>query len=175
MLPSPERFAKFAGAHGILSSSHVMVYDCEGVFSAPRTVFTFKYDEIVRVANGESRQVLIDARPLEACVAGHIPTSLSLGFPQLLLQDPAGFSRLPSPADLKAHLEQTLGADTAAAIVEGKVQVINTCGGGLSASINWLALQSLGVDSRLYDESWNGYSARPHSVLATGPTAAGSA
>lgn len=42
MLPTPERFAAFAGAHGISKDSHVVVYDSDGVFSAPRTVFTFK-------------------------------------------------------------------------------------------------------------------------------------
>lgn len=42
MLPNPERFAEFAGKHGILPESHVVVYDSNGVFSAPRTVFTFK-------------------------------------------------------------------------------------------------------------------------------------
>ncbi|WWC97816.1 hypothetical protein V866_004703 [Kwoniella sp. B9012] len=42
MLPSPERFARFAGEHGINQNSHVVVYDSEGIFSAPRTVWTFK-------------------------------------------------------------------------------------------------------------------------------------
>jgi thiosulfate/3-mercaptopyruvate sulfurtransferase len=42
MLPSPERFAAFAGKHGIAKSSHVVVYDSEGIFSAPRTAWTFK-------------------------------------------------------------------------------------------------------------------------------------
>lgn len=42
MLPSPERFAAFAGKHGIAKHSHVVVYDSEGIFSAPRTAWTFK-------------------------------------------------------------------------------------------------------------------------------------
>jgi thiosulfate/3-mercaptopyruvate sulfurtransferase len=42
MLPSPERFAGFAGEHGIEKDSHVIVYDGEGVFAAPRTAWTFK-------------------------------------------------------------------------------------------------------------------------------------
>ena len=42
MLPSPERFAKFAGEHGITPDSHVIVYDGEGIFAAPRTAWTFK-------------------------------------------------------------------------------------------------------------------------------------
>ncbi len=42
MLPSPERFAAFAGRHGITRGSHVVIYDGEGVFAAPRTAWTFK-------------------------------------------------------------------------------------------------------------------------------------
>ena len=41
MLPSPERFAAFAGKHGIAKDSHVIVYDGEDVFAAPRTAWTF--------------------------------------------------------------------------------------------------------------------------------------
>jgi len=42
MLPSPERFAAFAGKHGVAKDSHVIVYDNEGVFAGPRTAWTFK-------------------------------------------------------------------------------------------------------------------------------------
>lgn len=54
MLPSPERFAAFAGKHGITKNSHVVVYDSEGIFSSPRTAWTFKVygHEKVSVING---------------------------------------------------------------------------------------------------------------------------
>ncbi|KAF4126550.1 thiosulfate/3-mercaptopyruvate sulfurtransferase [Geosmithia morbida] len=54
MLPSPERFAAFAGKHGITKDSHVIVYDGEGIFAAPRTAWTFKVygHENVSVING---------------------------------------------------------------------------------------------------------------------------
>lgn len=60
MLPSPERFADFAGKHGISKDSHVVVYDSEGIFSSPRTAWTFKVitfirPEIVRVEIDGSR------------------------------------------------------------------------------------------------------------------------
>lgn len=42
MLPSPERFAEFASKHGVAKDSHVIVYDGEGIFAAPRTAWTFK-------------------------------------------------------------------------------------------------------------------------------------
>ncbi|KAM0755830.1 thiosulfate sulfurtransferase [Meredithblackwellia eburnea MCA 4105] len=221
MFPSPERFAKFAGDHGIEKDSHVIVYDSEGVFSAPRTIFTFKayghekvslvdgglpravkegvqletgppaafqktsyplptkkegsiveYPEVVKLAaranSSSTADLVLDARPVSAYEEGHIPTSLSLGFPTLLLQDPSGFSYLRDPEDLKAYLAKELGKDNVEGILHGGRMVVNTCGGGLSAAILWLSLQTLGVDSRLYDEAWGGYSARPESVKATG-------
>lgn len=42
MMPPPERFSQVAGEHfGISHDTHVVVYDTHGVFSAPRTAFTF--------------------------------------------------------------------------------------------------------------------------------------
>lgn len=41
MLPSPDKFAKEAGNQGISHDTHVVVYDTHGVFSSPRTAFTF--------------------------------------------------------------------------------------------------------------------------------------
>lgn len=51
MLPSPERFAAFAGKLGISKHSHVVVYDGEGVFAAPRTAWTFKVDYLMKRLN----------------------------------------------------------------------------------------------------------------------------
>jgi thiosulfate/3-mercaptopyruvate sulfurtransferase len=41
MMPTPEKFARAASLHGIDPSTHVIVYDTHGVFSSPRTAFTF--------------------------------------------------------------------------------------------------------------------------------------
>lgn len=41
MMPSASVFAAAARAHGISKDTHVVVYDTHGVFSAPRTAFTF--------------------------------------------------------------------------------------------------------------------------------------
>ena len=51
MLPSPERFAAFAGKLGISKHSHVVVYDGERVFAAPRTAWTFKVDYVMKRLN----------------------------------------------------------------------------------------------------------------------------
>ncbi|OCF44418.1 hypothetical protein I317_01678 [Kwoniella heveanensis CBS 569] len=234
MLPSPERFAKFAGDHGIERDSHVIVYDNEGVFAAPRTAWTFKvyghekvsvidgglprarkegvkletgppkafgkttypvptptpsavveFPEITKIASRatplDDQVVLIDARPASAYEAGHIPTSLSFDFPTALLtgqakHDNGGasakvqeFTYLREKDDLRKHLTEQIGEEAYKKIESGEATVVNTCGGGLSAAINWLQLQSLGIPSRLYDESWGGYSARPETVRVTGP------
>ncbi|KAI1616432.1 thiosulfate sulfurtransferase [Exophiala viscosa] len=205
MLPSPERFADFAGKHGVKKDSHVIVYDNEGIFAGPRTAWTFKvygheklsvingglprakkegvkletgpptqfeetkypvptldhdavvqFDEALKLAQRPSAStdgiLLIDARPASSYQAGHIPTSLLLDFPSSLLKDPVKFTYLREPEELKKHIADQLGQDKLEEIVSSKATVVNTCGGGLSAAINWLSLQSLGVDSRLYDE-----------------------
>ncbi|PWN36172.1 Rhodanese-like protein [Meira miltonrushii] len=41
MMPTPKVFANAAGQHGITPDTHVIVYDTHGVFSSPRTAFTF--------------------------------------------------------------------------------------------------------------------------------------
>lgn len=41
MMPSPGTFAKAAAQRGISPSSHVVCYDTHGLFSSPRTAFTF--------------------------------------------------------------------------------------------------------------------------------------
>nr|XP_019047904.1 hypothetical protein I302_04524 [Kwoniella bestiolae CBS 10118]OCF26834.1 hypothetical protein I302_04524 [Kwoniella bestiolae CBS 10118] len=235
MLPSPERFARFAGNHGVSEGSHVVIYDSEGIFSAPRTAWTFKvyghekvsvidgglprakaegvrletgpprefkkttypvptvdaravvgefgfvgvfadppeYAEIAKIAARKAplddKTVLIDARPAASYESGHIPTSLLFDFPTALLKDPAGFTHLRDPDELKKHFVERVGQETADKVFSRETTVVNTCGGGLSAAINWLQLQSLGISSRLYDEAWGGYSARPETVRITGP------
>ncbi|GAA5852747.1 hypothetical protein JCM8547_002614 [Rhodosporidiobolus lusitaniae] len=219
MFPSPERFARFAGEAGIGKEDHVFVYDGEGVFSAPRTVFTFKqYGQNVSLIDGGlpravaegielekgappafektdypvptvepesvvdystvssliSRdsftrpEVLLDARPISSYSEGHIPTSRNLDFPSLLAEDPAGFRRYRTKEDAKRYIVEVLGEETAEAVLRGERQVVNTCGGGLTAAIVWAQLQALGIDSKLYDESWSGYSLRPSALKATG-------
>lgn len=38
----------------------------------------------------------------------------------------------------------------------------------MTAAVIWLALNRLGVDARIYDESWTGYAGRAESEIATG-------
>jgi thiosulfate/3-mercaptopyruvate sulfurtransferase len=120
-----------------------------------------------RTSTSEGGTLLIDARPTGSYEDGHIPTALLLDFPTTLLRDPAGFTYLRDPEDLKRHIATQLGVDILNSVMNGDATVVNSwslsipqlsadaasaCGGGLSAAINWLHLQSLGIDSRLYDE-----------------------
>jgi thiosulfate/3-mercaptopyruvate sulfurtransferase len=38
----------------------------------------------------------------------------------------------------------------------------------MTAGVIWLALQRLGIESTIYDESWTGYAQRKESVIARG-------
>ncbi|WVW79183.1 hypothetical protein I302_101149 [Kwoniella bestiolae CBS 10118] len=210
MLPSPERFARFAGNHGVSEGSHVVIYDSEGIFSAPRTAWTFKvyghekvsvidgglprakaegvrletgpprefkvvptvdaravvgefgfvgvfadppeYAEIAKIAARKAplddKTVLIDARPAASYESGHIPTSLLFDFPTALLKDPAGFTHLRDPDELKKHFVERVGQETADKVFSRETTVVN----------NWADIQA-----------WGGYSARPETVRITGP------
>lgn len=53
MMPDDKVFAEAAGEHGISNDSHVVVYDSTGIFSSPRTAFTF-------LAFGHTRVSILD-------------------------------------------------------------------------------------------------------------------
>lgn len=42
MMPSPQHFADAASRLGIDRNARIVIYDTVGVFSSPRTAFTFK-------------------------------------------------------------------------------------------------------------------------------------
>ncbi|KDN52820.1 Rhodanese-like protein [Tilletiaria anomala UBC 951] len=65
MMPDEQTFAKAAGELGISRDSHVVVYDTHGVFSAPRTAFTF-------LAFGHPKVSILD---------GGLPGWVDAGFP----------------------------------------------------------------------------------------------
>jgi len=109
--------------------------------------------------------------PRPGLPSGHIPHSISIPF-NLLLQtvpksDGTGqYTKLRPPTELHEIIAKAIGDD--APIQHGsKIRIVNTCGSGMTAAIIWLALQRIGIDSALYDESWMGYAARPESIIAT--------
>ncbi|PWN52182.1 Rhodanese-like protein [Violaceomyces palustris] len=230
MMPSAEVFAKAASDHGISKDTHVVVYDIHGVFSSPRTAFTFKAfghskvsvlngglpawksaglplekgepkevkrvdypvptltDGIIRsyeemLANsriGSRGQTVFDARargrfdgtapePRAGLSSGHIPNSLSLPFSDLLKKQATASGEeyivLKDQVELWRLLSDTVGGMEALeklrqASSGGELACTNTCGSGMTAAAIWLALQEVGVQSSIYDESWTGWASR---------------
>ena len=66
---------------------------------------------------------------------------------------PMTYTRLRSNQGIIAALEESLGAERAKEVLEGKRQVVTSCGSGMTAGILWLGLKLLGVEQvGLYDE-----------------------
>ena len=110
---------------------------------------------------------LVDARaperfrgekePIDA-VAGHIPGALNR-FHKANLQDDGRFK----PAErLRAEFEATLGA-------RAPGEVVHSCGSGVTACHNLLAMEHAGLaGSLLYPGSWSEWSADPARAIARG-------
>lgn len=230
MMPSSAKFSEAASEHGIEPETHVVVYDSHGVFSAPRTAFTFKafghrnvsvlngglpawidhglpteagepssvpkttypeskledgiirsFDEMVANAKQGARgQTVFDARskgrfdgtdpePRPGLSSGHIPHSISLPFPSLLKtvtdKDGKSYTVLKDQIELWRTLSDAVGGTEALdklrqASSGGELAATNTCGSGMTAASIWLALQELGIQSSIYDESWMGWASR---------------
>jgi len=75
MLPDAERFAAEAGRLGIANAHTVVVYDCYGVFSAPRVWWTFKAfgHDNVAVLDGGLKKWLAEGRPVTARTESPVP------------------------------------------------------------------------------------------------------
>ncbi len=67
-LPRPEQFAAAVGALGIGNGDHVVVYDAQGIYSAPRVWWMFRVfgHDRVRVLDGGLPAWRRDGRPLTA-------------------------------------------------------------------------------------------------------------
>jgi len=107
--------------------------------------------------------------PRPGLPSGHIPHSISLPFNALLESHTSGsntFTTIREPDDLRKIIVDILGSDEALQ-PNAERRIVNTCGSGMTAAIIWLALQRLGVDSALYDESWMGYAGRSESEIVT--------
>lgn len=68
MLPSPEAFAEAASALGLRREAEVVVYDSQGIFSAPRVWWTLRVMGFphVRVLDGGLKAWRAEGRPLES-------------------------------------------------------------------------------------------------------------
>ncbi len=121
-------------------------------------------DDVVRIvaAGGAAIDARSHERFLSAVAqidkrAGHIPGARSAPWSAVL-----GANTMPRPADeLLAHFHD-LG-------IEDGVETVAYCGSGVSACMNVLAMEHVGLAiPRLYVASWSGWSADPNREAATG-------
>jgi thiosulfate/3-mercaptopyruvate sulfurtransferase len=108
---------------------------------------------------------LVDARSKERYsgeaggldpVAGHIPGAYNRCFEENFRAD----GTLKSPQELRAEFERA-GFDAN--------RTVHQCGSGVSATVNYLAMQHAGLDgARLYNGSWSEWISDPSRPIATG-------
>jgi thiosulfate/3-mercaptopyruvate sulfurtransferase len=93
MLPSPAEFATAARRLGVEPDSEIVVYDSEGIRSAPRVWWTFRVmgHDAVRVLDGGLKAWLAEGRPVET-----------------------GWPEPPPHGEFKAHFRPALVRDVAA-------------------------------------------------------------
>jgi len=122
--------------------------------------------EIVLDARSRGRFTGEDPEPRPGLSSGHMPNSRSLPFTELL-KSTDGYTVLDSPERRREIVEKVLGPEMKN-VFSGERHVVNSCGSGMTAAVLWLALQELGVDTAIYDESWTGYAIRSESTIVKG-------
>ncbi len=82
MLPPPGEFAEAAGALGLTEADDIVVYDAQGLFSAPRVWWTFRTMGVqrVRVLNGGLPAWRAAGGPVETGVAVPVPARFETSF-----------------------------------------------------------------------------------------------
>lgn len=124
----------------------------------------------VQAAIGRPHHMLLDARmnerftgavePMDP-VAGHIPGARNRFFGQNIQPDGPGKGRFKPAGQLRAEFEALLGGLPGSAVV-------NSCGSGVTALHNLLALELAGLSgSSLYGGSWSEWCSDPARPVAT--------
>ena len=95
MLPSPEAFARQAGALGLRREAEIVVYDAHGLFSAPRVWWTLRVMGFpkVHVLDGGLPKWRSEGRPLESALPAPAASELSPTFRPELVRDLAAVRR----------------------------------------------------------------------------------
>ncbi len=107
MLPAPDAFAEAAGALGLRRDLIIVVYDGQGIFSAPRVWWTLRimgFPEVF-VLDGGLRKWRAEGRPLETALASPQPTTIEPAFDPSLVRDLDAMR-----ATLAAHDAQVIDA-----------------------------------------------------------------
>ena len=158
-------FAAWQAAGGDVASGVAPAADAQPPYpAAPSLVGTI---DAAALRSELGRALLVDARapqrfrgevePLDR-VAGHIPGARNRPFHDNLAAD-GGFR---TPADLRAAFATLLGTRDAA-------DVIHSCGSGVTACHNLLAMEHAGLPgARLYPGSWSEWSSDPDRPVARG-------
>lgn len=89
MLPTPEAFAASAGAMGLDRNTDIVVYDANGLFSAPRVWWTLRVNgfDRVKVLDGGLRKWLAEGRPVTTEVPSPAARPVSPEFRPELVRD----------------------------------------------------------------------------------------
>ncbi|WFD31145.1 hypothetical protein MSPP1_002179 [Malassezia sp. CBS 17886] len=128
---------------------------------------------------GSRAQMVLDARPRAryegrgpeprpGVASGHIPSAVSLPFPDVLEKHETkrgSYTTLKPQTDLWQLVQGAVGENGMDrlrhdASGKGALGVSLYCGSGMTACVLWLVLQELGISGALYDESWMGWGKR---------------
>jgi thiosulfate/3-mercaptopyruvate sulfurtransferase len=107
MLPAPDAFAQAAGALGLRRDLITVVYDGQGIFSAPRVWWTLRimgFPEVF-VLDGGLMKWRAEGRPIETAVPAPEPTTIEPAFDPSLVRDLVSMR-----ATLAAHDTQVIDA-----------------------------------------------------------------
>lgn len=99
---------------------------------------------------------MLDTRPPEDLELGLIPNVLSIPYTNLTRppknEQGRGYSTFLNSKEFRTRMEQVLGKEVFASIVNGERQVGSTCLVGITASMLWVLWLSIGVEAKIYDE-----------------------
>jgi thiosulfate/3-mercaptopyruvate sulfurtransferase len=111
MLPTPDAFAEAAGGLGLRRDLTIVVYDGQGIFSAPRVWWTLRTMGFpnVFVLDGGLKAWNAEGRPLETVAPHPAPTTIEPAFDPSLVRDLESVR-----ATLGAHDAQLIDARPAA-------------------------------------------------------------
>ena len=89
MLPAPDAFADAAGALGLRRDLHIVVYDAQGIFSAPRVWWTLRvmgFPEVF-VLDGGLKKWRAEGRPIDTAAPHPAPSTIEPAFDPSLVRD----------------------------------------------------------------------------------------